>query len=408
MKTPFKFRAPAFNAPAFNAPAFNAPALNSPAFNTETINEIIRTKLSAAGLDTSAGPMRGVSEVIRSALARRAVPTPRAVENQEVIDVAFRTVKTGPGTASGRARSAFKSHASGSFESHEYTGSAGARAYKLYVPANIAAAPPLVVMLHGCTQSADDFAAGTRMNQLADKHGFLVAYPEQPSSANPSKCWNWFQAQDQLRASGEPSVIVEIAQAVASQYNVDARRIFVAGMSAGAAMAVILGETYPDVFAGVGAHSGLPYRCANDIPSALLAMKGGRSGMPDLKMKLAAQSAPKMSTQRAVPIMVFHGDRDHTVQISNAVEIVRQAGNAYRTVANVALQPQTECGTATGGTGYTRNFYTDAMGISRIESWTVHGAGHAWSGGDASGSYTNASGPDASAEMVRFFMMLSG
>lgn len=391
MKTPFKFRAPPVKAQAINAQAINAQA----------INKTIRSALAAAGLDTKAGQMRGVTDIIRRSLAAAQLPPTRgaAVANEDVIDVVARAVKVG-----------------GSFESYEYANRAGTRAYKLYVPAQIVAAPPvvtplvvtpLVVMLHGCTQSSDDFAAGARMNQLADQHGFLVAYPEQPSSANPSKCWNWFKAQDQVRDSGEPSLIVGITRDVAARHHVDPRRIFVAGMSAGAAMAVILGETYPDVFAGVGVHSGLPYRSANDIPSAMLAMKGGRSGMPALKMKGAAEAAaPQKIARHPVPVIVFHGDRDHTVQQSNALEIVRQAQGAHAR-ARVALNVNTERGDCASGRSYTRVCYADAKGKNRIESWTVHGAGHAWSGGDASGSYTDVSGPDASAEMVRFFLALA-
>ncbi len=400
MKKLFKFRAPSFDAQA--------------------INETIRSKLEAAGLDTTAGPMRGVTDIIRRSLAAASLPAARSgvVANEDVIDVVARVVDVAPGSASTRQRSTHpqvQSQSSpplgGSFESHEYANQAGARTYKLYVPAQIAAAPPLVIMLHGCTQSPDDFAVGTCMNQLAEEHGFLVAYPEQPSSANPSKCWSWFKPQDQARNGGEPSLIVGIAQVVAARYNVDRQRIFVAGMSAGAAMAVILGETYPEVFAGVGAHSGLPYCSANDIPSALLAMKGGRSGMPSLKTKLplAGQAKRQTIAKHAVPSIVFHGDRDHTVQQSNATEIVQQAKNAHSAAkAAIGLQVNTKHGTCASGRSFTRTFYTDTSGVSRIESWTVQGAGHAWSGGDASGSYTDASGPNASAEMVRFFLSLQG
>jgi len=389
MKSPFKIR--------------------SPSFDAQAINETIRSKLAAAGLDSNSGPMRGVTETIRRALASAStLPTQRVVvANENVIDVVARAVDAAPDAHSPRKRARVQSQPASSFERHDYANRAGTRAYKLYVPTQIAAAPLLLVMLHGCTQSADDFAAGTRMNQLADEHGFLVVYPEQPSSANPSKCWNWFKAADQVRDCGEPSLIVGIARVVAARYSVDPRRIFVAGMSAGAAMAVILGEIYPDVFAGVGAHSGLPYRSATDIPSAMLAMKGGRSGMPGLKPKHTAEAACVITARHAVPIIVFHGDRDHTVQQSNAIEIVRQAENALKaSESNAAVNVSIERGSALSGRSYTRTIYADARGMNRIESWTMHGAGHAWSGGDASGSYTDVSGPDASAEMLRFFQSL--
>jgi poly(hydroxyalkanoate) depolymerase family esterase len=265
----------------------------------------------------------------------------------------------------------------------------------------------MIVMLHGCTQSADDFAAGTQMNRLADEHGFLVVYPEQAARANASKCWNWFQPQDQLRGAGEPSLIAGIVREVAQRHGADPHRIFVAGLSAGAAMAVVLGETYPDLFAGVGAHSGLPYGSAHDIPSALAAMKGGRSGMPGLKNQPKAGGKARRKAARAVPVIVFHGDRDHTVQQTNGAQIVQQAQDAHGVHAGDAgLRVSTQAGVASGGRRFSRAVHADTEGQARIESWTLHGAGHAWSGGHASGSYTDSTGPEASAEMVRFFMAL--
>jgi poly(hydroxyalkanoate) depolymerase family esterase len=265
---------------------------------------------------------------------------------------------------------------------------AGTRTYMLYVPTSYGAGAgmqvPLVVMLHGCTQSPEDFAAGTRMNQLAEVHGFLVAYPAQTSRSNGNKCWNWFRPGDQARGRGEPSLLAGIAQQVASDYRIDPRRVFVAGLSAGAAMAVILGETYPDVFAGVGAHSGLPFAAAHDVASAFAAMKA------------APARTPRAGT---VPTIVFHGDADHTVAVANSDGIVRDAtvDTAQRTAHG---------GVAPGGRSYTRTVWTGASDRPRAESWRVHGAGHAWSGGSAQGSYTDPAGPDASAEMVRFFLQL--
>ncbi len=414
MKSPFKISPPSFKSPSFKLPSFQ-----SPSFDAQAINETIRSKLAAAGLDTTSGPMRGVTDTIRHALTSASVlPTQSvAVANEDIINFVTRPVDRAPQSELARPQSRVKSPLLvGTFKVHEYANRAGTRRYKLYVPAQIAAAPPLIVMLHGCTQSADDFAAGTRMNQLADQHGFLVAYPEQSSSANPSKCWSWFKAQDQVRDCGEPSLIVGIVHEVAARYHVDPHQIYVAGMSAGAAMAVILGETYPEVFAAIGVHSGLPYRSANDIPSAMLAMKGGRSGIPGLqtkpdlklkpglKAKSSVASSRNTSLRHAVPTIVFHGDQDHTVQHSNAIEIIRQAMNACALdEANVTLHVNTIGGTASNGRSYTRTFYVDAAGTNRIEFWSVHAAGHTWSGGDARGSYTDASGPDASVEMLRFF-----
>jgi poly(hydroxyalkanoate) depolymerase family esterase len=259
-------------------------------------------------------------------------------------------------------------------------------------------------MLHGCTQSASDFAAGTQMNRLAEEHGFLIVYPEQNAKANVSKCWNWFHAQDQLRDSGEPGLLAGLVREVALRHQVDSRRIFVAGLSAGAAMAVVLGQTYPELFAGVGAHSGLPYASAHDIPSAMAAMKGGR-GLAGVSVP-SPDSAPRGASQ-AVPTIVFHGDRDHTVRHSNGVRIVDEASAALKAERGVAsVHCSTHRATSPGGRSYTRTVHTDAAGTPQIEAWTVHGAGHAWSGGHASGSYTDGTGPDASAEMVRFFLAL--
>ncbi|HMB43861.1 MAG TPA: PHB depolymerase family esterase, partial [Luteimonas sp.] len=219
---------------------------------------------------------------------------------------------------------------------------------------------------------------------LADAHGFLVAYPAQAPKDNGNKCWNWFLAGDQAHGRGEPSLIAGIAQQVASDYHVDPRRVFVAGLSAGAAMAVILGETYPDVFAAIGAHSGLPFAAAHDVASAFTAMKAGR----------ARARAPHAG---GVPTIVFHGDADHTVAVGNGDGIVRDA------TKNMAHNAVTS-GVAPGGRAYTQTRFTDAAGQTRAEYWRLQGAGHAWSGGSARGSYTDPTGPDASAEMVRFFL----
>ncbi len=386
--------------------------VRAPSFDAGTINKTIRRALASAGLDTQSGPMRGVTETIRRALASAGMAETSAssVASEAVIDVTARVVDVGDDgkTAPIPRPSTGEAHQPGSFETHQFSNQAGARLYKLYIPARIAdAQPPMLVMLHGCTQSADDFAAGTQMNRLADEHGFLVVYPEQPAGANASKCWNWFKPQDQRRDAGEPSLIAGIVRDVVARHDADPRRIFVAGLSAGAAMAVILGETYPELFAGVGAHSGLPYGSADDIPSAMAAMKGGRSGLPGLKRMPGTAAAPARKAVQAVPIIVFHGDRDHTVQQTNGAEIVQQARDAYLAeAANASWRANTHSGQSPGGRSYSRTVHADASGESRIEFWTLHGAGHAWSGGSTSGSYTDGTGPDASAEMVRFFLAL--
>jgi poly(hydroxyalkanoate) depolymerase family esterase len=388
---------------------FNARA---PSFHADAINATIHRALASAGLDTTAGPMRNVTDTIRRALAtgRLGEATPE-FNTESVIDVEARMVPAAEGiNVSSDCEPLLREtpQKPGSFDVHAFGNHAGRRTYKVYVPAEKSGGPrPMIVMLHGCTQSADDFAAGTQMNRLADEHGFLVVYPEQPAQANASKCWNWFEPQDQLRGAGEPASIAGIASAVAQRHDADPRRIYVAGLSAGAAMAVVLGETYPELFAGVGAHSGLPYGSAHDIPSAMAAMKGGRSGIPGLRNVAGAGARPSRKAAQAVPTIVFHGDRDHTVQQTNAQHIVQQARDAHGAQAgNTALRVNTQAGVAAGGRGFSHTVHTDTDGQARIESWTLHGMGHAWSGGHPDGSYTDGTGPDASAEMVRFFLSL--
>ena len=289
----------------------------------------------------------------------------------------------------------------GQFTSRTYKGPAGALDYKLYVPVSYAARAsesfPLIVMLHGCRQSSDDFAAGTRMNELAEKHGFLVAYPAQTVSANGSKCWNWFRAEDQRRDTGEPSLIAGITREVAAHYRIDQRRIFVAGLSAGAAMAVVLGATYPELYAGVGAHSGLAHRAAHDVPSALAAMRNGSAESTGTKAQRVR--SPQASDARSVPTIVFHGDGDKTVDVKNGIRIVEQATISGK---ERGLRMAVEQGVAAGGGRFTRTIYAEGK-RPIVEYWLLHGAGHAWSGGSSQGSYTDAHGPDASSAMVRFF-----
>ncbi|CAN5922466.1 PHB depolymerase family esterase [soil metagenome] len=272
----------------------------------------------------------------------------------------------------------------GEFVARTVTTAAGTRSYGLYVPGGRAGtALPLIVMLHGCTQNAADFATGTRMNLLAERHGFLVAYPEQSQQANPQRCWNWFQAADQQRDRGEPAIIAELVRTVVGSHEVDLRRVHVAGMSAGAAMAVVMATTYPDLFAAVGVHSGLAYGAARDLASALQAMKRGDSVPP-----------PGGPT---VPTIVFHGDQDRTVHRGNGEQILRQA------TAHVAHPLLTVHDQVDGGRTSTRYVYCTPDGRSLAEGWSVSGLGHAWSGGDPAGSHTDPRGPDASVEMVRFF-----
>jgi poly(hydroxyalkanoate) depolymerase family esterase len=274
------------------------------------------------------------------------------------------------------------------FEQRIFADAAGRRAYKLYVPSSQdGRALPLVVMLHGCTQSPDDFAAGTRMNELAEEQAFLVAYPEQPPSANASKCWNWFSAGDQQRDRGEPSLIAGITRQIMRDFPIDPDRVYIAGLSAGGAAAAIMGSTYPDLYAAIGVHSGLACGAASDLPSAFAAMRGGSPGV-----------AGRRGGSSAVPTIVFHGDRDTTVHPVNGDQVIAQSKVA------ADLRTIVSRGKAAGGIGYTRTVQADDSGRPVLEHWVLHGAGHAWSGGSPAGSYTEPRGPDASREMLRFFL----
>ena len=281
------------------------------------------------------------------------------------------------------------------FADLSYTNAAGTRAYKLYVPTGYTGqAVPLIVMLHGGTQSAGDFAAGTRMNELAERDTLLVAYPEQAGSANSLKCWNWFRSSDQFAGAGEPSLIAGITEQVKRACSIDASRVYVAGFSAGGAMAAVMAATYPDLYVAVGVHSGLPHRAAHDLPSALAAMRWGASPHP-------------RPSAAGIPMIVFHGDHDPTVNHVNAYRLVDQGIRAFSTGAEsddaTRDRVTTTRGKVAGGHSYTCTFYQDAYGETLIEHWTIHGGGHAWSGGSRHGSYTDPQGPDASAELLRFF-----
>ncbi len=274
------------------------------------------------------------------------------------------------------------------FEERTYANSAGSRAYKLFVPSGyVGQEVPLVVMLHGCRQSPDDFAVGTRMNQLAEEQSFLVAYPAQSTAANVSKCWNWFKATHQERDRGEPSLIAGITREIMRDFNVEAARVTIAGLSAGGAAAAIMGATYPELFAAVGVHSGLACGAALDMPSAFAAM---RTGARDLRRR------------GAVRAIVFHGDKDMTVSSVNGDQVIAQSGPATNSRVSVCR------GESPQGARYTRTVYTDESGRDTMEQWVVHGLGHAWSGGNPAGSYTDPRGPDASREMVRFFFRNRG
>lgn len=272
------------------------------------------------------------------------------------------------------------------FTQDTFSHAAGSREYRTYIPGK-AAKPPagMVLMLHGCTQNPVDFANGTAMNRLAEAHGLIVVYPAQSRGANMQSCWNWFSPADQERDRGEPALLAGMVRHVQTQHGVPEGKVYVAGLSAGAAMAVILGRTHPDTFAAVGAHSGLAYKSARDMPSAFAAMAGNGA---------ASSSVPGQS----VPTIVFHGTSDSTVNVANGKRIADEA----RGKGTELLDEGTS-----NGRRYTRSTTLCTKGHAALEYWRIEGLGHAWSGGDAAGSYTDPSGPDASAEMVRFFLSVA-
>lgn len=274
---------------------------------------------------------------------------------------------------------------------------AGSRAYKLYLPSGLGSRKAsLVVMLHGCTQGADDFAAGTAMNRLADQDGFLVLYPEQSRRANPNRCWNWYRPEHQARDHGEPAILVAMVREIVASHPVDPARVFVAGVSAGGAMALVLAATYPDVFAAAGVHSGVAYGTGRSLLGGVLAMRG--RGADPLR-PIDALAAPA----RLVPIIVFHGQDDRVTRVANVHQIAEQWARLAALSGEAALAEAVDRGRAPDGRGYTRSVWRRASGRPLIETVVVDQLGHAWSGGDPSGTYTDPLGPQASAEMVRFF-----
>ncbi|MEO6566323.1 MAG: PHB depolymerase family esterase [Casimicrobiaceae bacterium] len=364
------------------------------------------------------GNLQGATAAIQRGLARMApgdAPDHAGAAKSDqsvVIDGDYVDVSTADTTADTRADStaAPREEAAPSDRGHAptlHTGlfkhAAGAREYLVYAPAVAPTEPaPLLLMLHGCTQSATDFARGTQMHLHAARQGYVVVYPLQSRRDNPNGCWNWFRPGDQQREAGEPALLAGLMAEMGSRFHGDARRVYVAGLSAGGAMAVTLAQAYPEVFRGVGVHSGLPYGCARDIPSALAAMRAGSGAAPNVQ--------PRRTSAAGVPTIVFHGDRDATVNVANASRIVTAAlapSTEYeRAQGDVATA--TRPGQVPGGHAFTTTRWTNPDGALRAERWIVHGGGHAWYGGNAEGSYTDARGPDASAEMLRFFGELAG
>jgi poly(hydroxyalkanoate) depolymerase family esterase len=341
------------------------------------VGHIIRRALAAAGL--------------QHAQSSQAHGAAAAVDDAEREHLAQRPSRGIPGAAPGE------------FVSRSFSNAHGTRAYKLYVPKGKHAKPmPLIVMLHGCVQNPDDMAVGTRMNELADQHGFLAVYPAQTSAANGMNCWNWFNRNDQVRDRGEPALIAGITREVMCDYEVDPGKVFVAGISAGAAMAVIMATVYPELFAAVGVHSGLAYGAAHNATSAFMALRGGSKASADTPSAISLYPERPAAT-RATPTIVFHGDQDATVDPSNGTAVVAQA-ISLAADSHGPLQKTVQDRMTVNGREYTATIYRTRSRRPIVEYWELHGAGHAWSGGSSNGSFTDESGPDASAEMVRFFL----
>ena len=285
------------------------------------------------------------------------------------------------------------------FRLHKFRCAAGARDYKLFLPpARRAQRLPLVVMLHGCKQTPDDFALGTQMNAHAAQSGCAVAYPSQSRLYNPSGCWNWFRPSDQGRGHGEPAIIAGLTRELLATRPLDPARVYIAGLSAGGAMAAILGAAYPELYAAVGVHSGVRQGVAVGLASALATMRDGAGPI---------EAAHAETSPHRQPVIVFHGDADTTVNPRNAVEVYLQSipsSGDRVAVSGATLQETIETREAPGGRRFTRTAWAQPDGRVIAELWVVHGAGHAWSGGDAGGSYTEPQGPNASAEMLRFFL----
>jgi poly(hydroxyalkanoate) depolymerase family esterase len=383
-------------------------------------------KIMAAGRLTGQGKLAEATLAIQRALSsasqagahtRAPWPAPASagvIDSPVVLDGLVREHEAKPSGA-GDPGAAVRERAStpGRFVDSSFTGAGGTRAFKLFAPAGFEGESlPLVVMLHGCTQDPDDFAAGTRMNDLAQAEGFFVLYPAQAARSNAHKCWNWFSPADQRRGAGEPALLAGMVRHVLQTHPIDSDRVYVAGLSAGGAMAAILAHEYPDLFAAAGVHSGVPVGAAHDVPSAFSVMKNGPKATPSWPSTGSTsgpngdREAPPAETpgrRGPAPVIVFHGDADATVSAANGDAVIAAA------LAGVDAIPEAVPNAGGGARRGIRRTVWRSAGASAdaptlAEQWVIEGAPHAWSGGASAGSFTDPRGPDASREMLRFFL----
>jgi poly(hydroxyalkanoate) depolymerase family esterase len=371
------------------------------------VTAIIQNALAAAGLvgSVDAGPSGNPNPGLQLPQAFRPgaehLP-PRADRLRKPLSEVVRTLRSGgmglgleglPGLGQPAHIPELPLADGAQFLDQRFSCAAGERRYRLYVPATAGEGlQGLIVMLHGCTQNPEDFAAGTGMNALAEEHRLLVVYPAQTGGDNSMSCWNWFRPEDQMRDTGEPAIIAGLTESLRDEYAIPKDRVYVAGLSAGGAMAAIMGETYPELYGAIGVHSGLAYGSANDVMSAFTAMRGqvGIDQASSRNGRSGPEAGPRM--------IVFHGTADTTVHPSNAERIIAGHGGSQGRTSRSEYGPSSET------RAYSRLVAERGDGTHGMECWMIDGAQHAWSGGSSGGSYTDPRGPSASKAMVRFFL----
>ena len=342
----------------------------------------------AGPIDSSVGPARRQP----TQRQRRPLPEVLGILNRGLAGDAFRSLPGGKRVVPAPIPEGAE------FAERRFSCDAGTRTYKVYIPASVRngrKASGLIVMLHGCKQDPDDFATGTKMNAEGETHDLIVAYPCQPSSANPSSCWNWFNPADQSRGAGEPAILAGLTRALSSEFGLDRENVYVAGLSAGGAMAAVMGATYPDLYSAVGVHSGLAHRAANDVVTAFAAMRGDLSANQAISRSRATSESPLLRT------IVFHGSADRTVHPRNG-DVIISATAAFD------AGPVVEDRGSAHGRSYVRTTFAGSGEKPAVEHWLIQDSGHAWCGGDPNGSFADGLGPNASAEMVRFFLASRG